>query len=208
MTAEPGSLTFLRGSDAAFFDVAPDMLARRLLSLVLVSHIGGETTGGVIVEVEAYLASGDAAAHSARPRSAAKATLFGPAGRLYIHPMRQRCGVDIVAHGGSVLIRALEPNLGLDIMANRRGTADLRRLASGPARLCEALGLTRALDGQPVLAAGSPVRLARTGRASDDADIKTTARIGLTRAVDLPLRFYLPGSRFLSRPERPAQKNA
>lgn len=197
-----------RIDEEAFFDASPVDLARRLIGQILLSHIGGAVTAGIIVEVEAYLASGDAAAHSARKRSPATETLYGPPGRLYVHPMRQRCGVDIVAAGGSVLLRALEPVAGQDAMAGRRGCSGIHRLASGPARLTEALGISRACDGLSLLDPTGRVALVRHERANPQPQITISARIGLTRAVDLPLRFCLRGSRFLSRPEGKDQKNA
>jgi len=187
--------------DPAFFSQPAPVLAEALLGCLLASRIGGTPVAGRIVEVEAYLREGDAAAHSARGKTPANAALFAPPGTLYIHPMRQRCGIDLVALDGSVLLRALEPVCGRETMAMRRGTTVPRLLASGPARLSEALGITRALDGLAITDPDSPLSL-HAGHGAGERPIHKTARIGLTRAAHLDLRFILAGSPWLSRRDR------
>ncbi len=130
------------------------------------------------------------------PRNAA---MFGPTGRAYVYRsygvhwcLNLVCGE---SRGSAVLIRALEPTAGLDLMAQRRGIADPRALCSGPGKLCQALGVTRAHDG---LALDQPPFAFR--RAAAPAQIAVGPRIGLTKAADTPWRFGLAGSRFLSRP--------
>jgi DNA-3-methyladenine glycosylase len=96
-----------------------------------------------------------------------------------------------------VLVRALEPTAGLERMARRRGTADPRALCSGPGKLCQALGITREHDGLPL---DRPPFELRAHAA--DVEVRAGARIGITRAADLPWRYVAAGSRFLSRPLR------
>ncbi len=149
---------------------------------------------GVIVETEAY--TDDPASHYVtRPRTAA---IMGTGhGHIYIYQIYgvHRClNVTTDAHGpGAVLIRALEPVRGLDAMRARRGRTALRDLCSGPAKLFEALGLDPDCNGRPV----ADVLDIRAPEASPE--IVATPRIGITRARDLPWRFCLAGSRFLSR---------
>jgi DNA-3-methyladenine glycosylase len=159
--------------------------------------------GGVIVETEAYEAD-DPASHSftgERPRNRA---MFGPPLTAYVY---RSYGVHWcfnivtgpVGHGAAVLVRAIEPTVGLETMAERRRTTELRLLASGPGRLTEALGINIAHNGLPLDA--SPFELTpRDG----NPDIVSGPRIGITKAADHPWRFGLRGSPFLSRPFRRA----
>jgi DNA-3-methyladenine glycosylase len=186
----------------AFFRRPADEVARALLGTIVVSTIGGARTAGRVVETEAYLGTADAASHGFTGRPTDRtAALFGPPGMWYVYRsygihwccnlVCERAGI-----ANAVLIRALEPLEGLDVMRERRaGVAD-RALCSGPGRLCAALGITRELDG--IMMAAADVRV----HAGDDlpADlIAATPRIGITRAVDEPLRFVVRGSRWLSR---------
>jgi DNA-3-methyladenine glycosylase len=170
-------------------DVAPELVGATLL-------VGG--VGGSIVEVEAYDHE-DPAAHGYRGRTARNAAMFGPPGHAYVYRsygihwcLNFVCEAEGVA--SAVLIRALEPAAGLDVMRARRGLDDPRLLCSGPGRLCQALGITGehdqlALDRPPFQVQ------ARTR----EAEVLTGPRIGITRAADRPWRYGLADSRFLSR---------
>ena len=189
--------------------------ARALVGCTLLLH----GVGGRIVETEAY-DEADAASHTFGGRSTARnATMFGAPGHAYVYRsyglhwcFNIVCGP--VGHGAGVLIRALEPTHGIDVMQARRGGAvSLALLCAGPGRLCQALGIDRGHDGLAVDAPPfellgpqlSPVRPA-TDNAEIDAGnldalaIATGPRIGITRAADVPWRFGIAGSRFLSRP--------
>ncbi len=165
---------------------------------VAAALIGLELTvngaGGLIVETEAYLPD-DPASHSFRGPTPRNATMFaGPASSyVYLIYGRHCCLNAVCLPGSAVLIRALEPTAGLDIMAARRGTADVRKLCAGPGRLAEALGITRAEDGLSLLA---PPFALRPGRS---LPLVTGTRIGITRATGLPWRFGAAGSPFVSR---------
>ncbi len=170
-------------------DVARDLVGATLL-------VAG--TGGLVVETEAY-DRGDPASHSAAGLTARNAAMFGPPGHAYVYRsyglhwcLNLVCGE---APGAAVLIRALEPRHGLPEMRARRGPLAERLLCSGPGRLCQALGVTRDLDGAPLDSA--PFRLDPR-----DAPVAVLAgpRIGITRGTATPWRFCLAGSRFLSRP--------
>jgi DNA-3-methyladenine glycosylase len=174
-------------------DVAPDLIGAMLL-------VGG--VGGRIVEVEAYHHT-DPAAHSYRGQTARNAVMFGPPGFVYVYRSYgiHWCVNFVCEPKGSasaVLIRAIEPTAGLPTMRRRRGTADDRLLCSGPGRVCEALRITAAHNGMALDA--PPFELfARVGT----VEVVTGPRIGITKAVDLPWRYGLKGSRYLSKPFKP-----
>jgi DNA-3-methyladenine glycosylase len=171
-------------------DVAPELIGATLT-------IGGD--GGIIVEVEAYHHT-DPAAHSYRGRTEGNAVMFGPPGHLYVYRsygIHWCANIVCEAEGSAsaVLLRALEPTEGLAAMRRRRGLDDARLLCSGPGRLCEALGITQAHNG---LALDRPpfalyARLAKP-------EIAVGPRVGITKAADMPWRYGLKGSRFLSKP--------
>jgi DNA-3-methyladenine glycosylase len=170
--------------------VAPDLIGATLL-------VG--SVGGVIVELEAYHHT-DPAAHSYRGPTERNSVMFGPPGFAYVYRSYgiHWCLNFVCEPEGSasaVLIRALAPTHGLAAMRRRRGLGDERLLCSGPGRLCEALGITGAYNGLAL--AKPPFRLfART----DQVEIVSGPRIGITKAVELPWRYGLKGSRFLSKP--------
>jgi DNA-3-methyladenine glycosylase len=170
-------------------EVAPDLIGATLL-------VNG--VGGVIVEVEAYHHT-DPAAHSFRGPTPRNRVMFGPPGFAYVYRSYgiHWCVNFVCEKEGSasaVLIRALEPTHGLAAMRRRRGLHDERALCSGPGKLTEALGITEAHNGLPLDAA--PIALhARAGK----AEIIVGVRIGITKAVELPWRYGLKHSKFLSK---------
>lgn len=171
-------------------------VARDLLGKVL-RH--GETAG-IIVETEAYLGEDDLAAHSSRGITDRTRVIFGPPGHAYVYFIygMYEC-LNLVAEPegkpGCVLIRAVEPLDGIDIMRARRPSARKpEALASGPGKLTLALGVTRALNGADVTE-GPLIVEDRKGA----VDIVTTPRIGITHCADWPLRFHIRDNRFVSR---------
>ncbi len=189
-----------------FFERDPPHVARALLGKVLVRRISdGTSLSGRIVETEAYLGKGDAAAHSASGLTSRNAVLFGPAGHAYVYftyGMHFCLNVSCLPPGtpGCVLFRALRPLEGSDAMARARnlGLPDPRLIASGPARLCQALSITRAaLNGADLTAPASSLYLCDDGFRA--RRIRTSARIGITRSAALPLRFYLEKEPCVSR---------
>jgi DNA-3-methyladenine glycosylase len=175
-------------------EVAPDLIGATLL-------FGG--VGGRLVEVEAYHHT-DPAAHSFHGPTPRNVVMFGPPGYAYVYRSYgiHWCLNFVCEPKGSaaaVLIRAIEPTVGLPRMRRRRGLSDVRILCSGPGRVCQALGITRADNG---LTLDEPPfeLLARTS----EVDIVTGPRIGITKAVEKPWRYGLKDSRFLSKPFRTA----
>src|SRR5436309_7205156 len=181
-----------------FFDRSVHAVAADLIGAMLLFR----GAGGIIVEVEAYHHT-DPAAHSFGGKTPRNAVMFGPPGYAYVY---RSYGIhwclnfvcEAEGSASAVLIRALAPTHGLAAMRRRRGLADERLLCSGPGRLCQALGITGAQYG---LALDQPPfrLLARP----DDVEIVSGLRIGITKAAELPWRYGLKGSRFLSKPFRP-----
>jgi DNA-3-methyladenine glycosylase len=171
-------------------DAARDLVGATLLV---------DGVGGIVVETEAY-APDDPASHSFRGPTPRNATMFGPPGTLYVyrsHGIHWCANVVCGPHGvgSAVLLRAIEPIHGIDEMRKRRGIDDVLRLCSGPGSLTRSLGITAEHDG---LRLDRPPfeLLTRDG----PADVVTSPRVGITRAADLPWRYSLRGSPFVSRP--------
>jgi DNA-3-methyladenine glycosylase len=192
-----------------FFERQPDTVGRAVLGKLLVRSTDDGLMIGRIVEVEAYFGDGDPAAHSAAGRTARNAVLFGPAGHAYvyfIYGMHSCLNISCERAGqaGSVLVRALEPLQGLAQMAAWRGLAPHaapRLLTAGPGRLCQAFGITRAThNGVDLLSEDSDLQLRDDGYVAQT--ILTTPRIGITKAAERPLRFFIAGNACVSGPAR------
>src|SRR5271166_723759 len=188
--------------DRAELPVDTAELARFLIGKMLVRILAEGVAGGRIVETEAY-GVGDPAGHAYRGMTPRNRALFLERGHAYVYlaygvsfmlnVSSERPGV-----GAGVLIRAIEPTLGVAIMERNRGVERVRDLARGPGRLCEALSIDRRLDGIDLCQAG-PLWLGSDGHAPDE--IGESKRIGITRAADCPLRFYLRRNSFVSGPQ-------
>ncbi len=192
----------------SFYRRATVEVARDLLGKQLVSLIEGQVTAGWIVETEAYLPEDDRACHAWRGSTPGNASMFGLAGRAYVYPIHSRCCFNVVTQsagqGTAVLIRALQPTLGIATMLRRRKVHQLRDLCRGPARLCQALGIDRPLDGHDLTAGNTLWITAGSRGASGPAApvMLNTERIGVTSAKELPLRFVVAGNRYASGPRR------
>lgn len=197
-------------------------VARGLLGTFLRHESKEGVTVGRIVETEAYLAENDPACHAHRGMTKRNAAMFGPPGHAYVYLIygMYYCFNVVTAKKGvgeAVLIRALEPVEGIDLMRARRGKRELHELCSGPGKLVIAMGISLAHNGQQLggqrlggqrlrnQKLGGPLRLEAAGSYAgferiSKRDIVTTTRVGISSGEALPLRFYLGGSKFVSRP--------
>lgn len=192
----------MRPLATAFYARPTTSVARRLLGHILVSDIGGRRTAGRIVEVEAYVGPRDPACHAYEGRRTARCeALYGAPGIAYVYfTYGMHWCLNAVTERtdfpAAVLIRALEPLAGLAAMRERRGVMADRALCSGPARLCEALGITGKENG--VSLQRGRLKIMRAGRPRS-ARVVAGPRVGITRAIEWPLRFYLADSPWVSR---------
>jgi len=191
-----------------FYARHPTVVARELLGKLLIRQAAnGPILAGRIVEAEGYLSTRDSACHANRGMTRKNATMFGPAGHAYVYMIHARWCLNAVTEevgqGSAVLIRAIEPLHGIELMCERRGTPKHLDLARGPARLCQALDVTKHYDGWDLTLGrelwiadelpneinnrnGSPLRIARS------------RRIGVTSAHHRLLRYYVAGNPYVS----------
>jgi DNA-3-methyladenine glycosylase len=193
---------------AAFYQRADVLtIARELLGKHVFTCIDGELTGGRIVETEAYRHEGDHSVTLHLQRKARQAqALYQPGGHAYLYTVYRvhtlfNITVNDTAHPDAVLIRAIEPLVGIDVMQRRRGLAKVaRNLSAGPGVLSQALGLTPALNGE--LLTGPRIWLEDAGKIIADEDVLTSSRVGLEyageEAVALPWRFRVKDSKWTS----------
>lgn len=195
---------------SAFFRPSARLVAPKLLGHWLLRRTPRGVAGGLIVETEAYL-SHDPACHAFKGPTARNASMFSRPGLAYVYLIYglHHC-VNVVCQpegcGEAILIRAIGAELGLEVMQRRRATRDPHQLTNGPAKLCQALDIDRQLDGVDLCRADSPLWIAenpqRGRRVEAEGPIERGPRIGITQAADLPLRFCLSRSPWLSRPVR------
>lgn len=187
-----------------FYAREPKIVGLELLGKRLIRQTAEGIVVGRIVETEAYLSSRDPACHSNRGMTRRNATMFGPAGHAYVYMIHSRWCLNAVTEevglGSAVLIRAIEPLEGIELMQVRRQKERLLDLARGPARLCQALDVTKIHDGWDLTAGrelwiaedangnaqGTPLRIARSGR------------IGISAAQKRLLRYYVAGNLYVS----------
>lgn len=174
--------------------------AKRLLGCILERHIDGQLVRCRIVETEAYDQT-DAASHSYKGRTPRTDVMFGPAGHLYVYftyGMHYCCNVVVgnEGEGAAVLIRAVEPLEGEEALRLQRLGRSGVDLTNGPAKLCQALGIDRAMNGHDLKEL--PLRLVLKAPLKQEA-IVVTSRIGITQAADVPWRFYIKESPYVSR---------
>lgn len=185
-----------------FFDRSARHVAPDLLGCVVASTAGGTLTAGRIVEVEAYLGSDDPGSHAATKQVTQRnAVMYGAAGTVYVyftygnhHMLNLVCGPQGVA--GAVLLRALEPVAGIDVMTERRNGVALHDLANGPGKLAVALGIDLSDNGTTL---GEGRITVYAGERRPDEGIGVSGRVGLSAGHELELRYFLEGNRYVSR---------
>ncbi|HEY1041102.1 MAG TPA: DNA-3-methyladenine glycosylase [Candidatus Paceibacterota bacterium] len=186
----------------SFFMRDPAAVAYDLLGKLLVRKTDEHIFVGKIVEVEAYLATGDSAAHSFKGETLRTRSLYKDGGHAYVHSMRQYNLLDVVVgesgSAGSVLIRAVEPCEGIEYMKALAGTEDLEKIANGPGKVGRAFQITRVLDGIDLVDPNSVLILAEP-ITSIDHEVEITTRIGISTAQDMPLRFFIKDSKYISK---------
>ncbi len=185
--------------DRGFFARPTLAVARSLLGCIVWTSTAEGEASGRIVEVEGYLDASDLASHAARLKRGPVLSMSGPPGIAYVYrSMGIHALLNVVTEPegrtGAVLIRALEPLTGLELMRTRRGLDDVRLLCAGPGRLCQALAVTLADHGADLTASNRIWIAAGPGVES----VSVSGRIGISRAVDEPWRFFETGSRFVS----------
>lgn len=188
------------GIDPATLVGPVEQVAPRLLQQLLVRDDGRV---GRIVEVEAYGGSDDPASHAARGRRPRNATMFGRAGLLYVYRsygLHWCANVVVGAEGdpAAVLLRALEPLGGVDLMERRRSGRRRAEWCNGPGKLCAAMDITGDHDGNDLLDPAAPIRLCTDGTTPPEHPA-VSARVGITRAAERKWRFSMPGSTWVSR---------
>jgi len=204
-----------------FYDRHVETVARELLGKLLIRVAPAGLAAGRIVEAEAYLAADDPACHAFNGRTRRNASMFGPPGHAYVYAIHSRWCLNTVTEPegtpSAVLIRAIEPLEGVALMTRRRAAVQRRRrqkqspgrsaraaspplrdLARGPARLCEALGIDRRLDGWDLTRGQTLWIAADPNPGPAYAHVMRAPRVGVTSAHDLPLRFFFAECPFVS----------
>lgn len=187
--------------DFSFLNQPAAEVAPRLLGCILERRLEGHVVQVRIVETEAYDQT-DAASHSYTGRTPRTDVMFGPAGFLYVYftyGMHYCCNVVTgpEGHGAAVLIRAVEPLTGEDTLATNRNNKTGIELTNGPAKLCQALDITKEMNGHNLQ--DEPLRLIIQPDQSTD-HVVTTTRIGISKAQDMPWRFYIQDNPYVSKP--------
>lgn len=192
----------LQPLDHDFYDRPTEVVARELIGRTLIHDTEQGPVGGIIVEAEAY-GPDDPASHAFRGLTKRNAAMFGPAGHAYVYriygvhwclnAVTRCCGT-----GEAVLIRALKPVFGIDIMRRNRGIDDEMRLCRGPGALCAALGITGELDTAELRQSHLTISEERV----EGLEVQAATRIGITRAAERPWRFLVAGSPYVSGPRR------
>jgi DNA-3-methyladenine glycosylase len=195
----------------SFYEPSAEIVAPKLLGHYLLRRTpDGAWAGGAIVESEAYLAN-DLACHGFRRETARNRSMYGPPGRAYVYFIYGNyfCFNAVCAHKGvaeAVLVRAIEPAFGEPWMQRNRPVAKVRELTSGPSKLCLALNIDRKFDGADLSSLQSELIIAKNPNLKrflhERGPVITTTRIGLSVAEHMPLRFYLDGSKFVSKRPR------
>ncbi|HUS60295.1 MAG TPA: DNA-3-methyladenine glycosylase [Nevskiaceae bacterium] len=193
----------LRTLDRSFFDRKTKEVAKNLLGKILVRRIEDKIIAGKIVEVEAYIGEHDPAAHASAGCTERTKVLYGEPGHAYVFKIRGYHCLNTVAekvgNPGCVLIRAIEPLMGIEEMGKFRGPHIKRDidLTNGPGKLCQAFDIDLNLYGADLTSDDSPLLICEGS--NEELEIETTKRIGITKAADWELRYTIKDNRFISK---------
>lgn len=194
----------------SFYQLPTITVARNLIGKRLFSRRGRTKTAGIIVETEAYLADNDPACHGTRGPTPSNASMFGAAGHAYVYPIHAGFCLNVVTgqpgQPEAVLIRAVEPEQGIETIMRRRKNRKPRELTTGPSRLCQALGISRRQDGIDLTI--SEVVWIEEVDEQRDFEILQTTRIGVTSGESLQLRFAWQDNDYVSGPKRLRRSSA
>lgn len=182
-----------------FYNRRTDIVARDLLGKILVRRVDDELLGGVIVETEAYFGSNDPASRAFHGKKTYNRVMFEAPGRLFIYNVHKYWMLNIIAHSdgvGGILIRAIEPTMGIETMKHNRPVKNPRDLTSGPGKLTLALDVDKSLNGVDATSTSSPVYVLDN---EYECNIETSHRIGVTRDLPEHYRYYVKGNRYVSR---------
>jgi DNA-3-methyladenine glycosylase len=183
-----------------FFQQPTLRLAKELIGCRFVRILGGETLIAIVVETEAYLAQDDPACHASIGETKRNRMMFGPPGRLYVYSIHNRHCMNIVSEhigdGAAVLVRALEPIHGIETMTKLRPTDKITELTNGPGKLCQAFGIDIQHNGVDLTT--SDTIWLETKTESLPFEIRTSSRIGISQAKELPYRFFVDRNAFVS----------
>lgn len=186
--------------ERSFYERDPKIVATNLLGKKLVRRLNDTSLEGIIVETEAYYGLEDPASRAYKGRKNYNFAMWGEVGRLFIYNVHNNWLLNIVAHEvgkiGAVLIRAIEPLQGIEVMRQNRGVNDIFNLANGPGKLTKALKIDKSHYGFPVTSKDSEIFIAEY-RIKFEMDC--SYRIGVSKDLEEQLRFFIKGSRFLSR---------
>lgn len=190
----------MRQLERNFFNRETSWVAKDLLGKMMEINVAGEALSGIVVETEAYLGCHDPGSHSFRGKTKRNAVMFGPPAVSYIYQIYgiyfcYNVTTDHEDVPAAVLIRALQPLTGIKEMQENRGKKELKDLCSGPAKLVQAMGITKMMNGTS--AVDGPVKF-YDGEFLPPFQIKETTRIGLSQGADLKLRYYIRGNEFVS----------
>lgn len=183
-----------------FYERDPEAVARELLGKRLLRRIGGEVLAGIIVETEAYYGRDDPASRAYHGMKTYNRLMWSEPGRTFIYNVHNNWLLNLVAHElggvGAVLIRAIEPTEGIEIMRRNRGVENILKLTSGPGRLTKSLMIDKSLNGVSVTSEESEIHILDYHM---EFELRSSHRIGVRRDLDRDLRFYISKNRFLSR---------
>ena len=184
-----------------FFERDPAVVAEELLGKVIIRNLEGSILKGMIVETEAYYGAEDPASRARRGKLPHNRLMWEDPGTVFVYVVHGNNLFNVVTMPrgipSAILIRAVRPLEGIDTMMRNRKVKDLRNLANGPGKLCEALGITRDLNGLKVYDPKSPLRIVDSGITG--LEVARSHRIGVREDLETPLRFYVRGSEFVSR---------